>query len=362
MKINRTLYLITFIQCFSFSCIKPEKVKNDSEAFVLSDSMQKKLEFDTADYKNLTMSMNLYGKITADYNKMIEVFPVVGGNVVSVKVELGDAVEKGQTLATIRSVEVAGYEKELLDAKSELLLAQNNLRVAQELFEGKLNTERDVIEARTQTEKAQSQLNRVEETYKIYNMRQGSMFEVRSPISGFVIQKNINQDMMLRSDRSDNIFDIAQLNDVWVIANVNESDIVRVNMGMKASITTLAYPGKIFEGHVDKIFNIIDPETKTMKVRVKLKNDEFLLKPEMRAIVQLFKEENEKMIAIQSKAVIFDNGKTYVMVYKSISQIETRQVNVYRQVGDVTYIDQGLKKGDVILSKSQLFIYDELND
>ena len=312
--------------------------------------------------KPLLNELNFYGKITADNNKMIEIFPIVGGNVTKVYVELGDYVTKGQVLATIRSTEVAGFEKELEDAKNDVLVAKNNVKVAQELFEGKLSVERDVIEAKSQLEKAQSQLHRIQETYKIYNIKSGATFEVRSPISGFIVQKNINQDMLLRSDMSDNIFDIAQIDEVWAIANVNESDINQVKLGIDAAVSTLSYPDKKFFGKVDKIFNIIDLETKAMKVRIKLPNNEYLLKPEMRATIQLSYNDSLSMIAIPSKAVIFDKSKSFVMIFKDRNNIETRQIEVFRQVGDTTFVSVGLKAGEKVITENQLLIYDALND
>lgn len=290
-------------------------------------------------------------------------FPVVGGNVTRVFVELGDYVEKGQLLATIQSTEVAGYAKEMEDARNDELLARNNLKVAQEMYQGKLSTERDVLEARSSLEKAQSQTRRIAETYKIYNMRPGSIFEVRAPISGFVTEKNINQDMLLRNDRSDNIFDIAQINEVWAVANVNESDINDVAIGMDASVTTLSYPDKVFSGKVDKIFNVIDPETKAMKARVKLANPGFLLKPEMRATVKLTSEAGgQQMLAVPSNAVIFDNNKNHVLVFHDRNNIETREVDLFRQVGDITYVRTGVREGEKVITENQLLIYDALND
>jgi cobalt-zinc-cadmium efflux system membrane fusion protein len=310
----------------------------------------------------LKNELNFYGKITADNNKMIEVYPVVGGNVTKVYVELGDYVKKGQLLATIRSTEVAGFEQELEDAKNDLLVSKNNLKVAQELFEGKLNAERDVIEAKSQVDKSQSQLQRIQETYQIYNIKKGAVYEVRSPLNGFVIEKKINQDMLLRNDRSDNIFDIAEINDVWAIANVNESDINQVKLGYDAAVTTLSYPDKIFTGKVDKIFNIIDPETKAMKVRIKLHNNDYLLKPEMRATIKLSFTEPEQMLSVPSSAIIFDKSRYFVMVYKDRHNIETRPVEVFRTVGDLSYISSGLQEGEKVMTHNQLLVYDALND
>lgn len=346
-----------------FSCKQDIKVEEKKETFVLSDKMFSTTKTESAVNMPLKNEMNFYGKVTADNNKMIEVYPVVGGNVNKVYVELGDYVKKGQLLATIRSTEVASFEKDLEDAKNDVVVAKNNLKVAQELFEGKLSAERDVIEAKSQLEKAQSQLHRINETYEIYNIKKGAIYEVKSPINGFVIQKNINQDMLLRNDKTDNIFDIAEIKDVWVIANVNESDINQVKLGIDASITTLSYPDKVFSGKVDKIFNIIDPETKAMKVLIKLNNDKYLLKPEMRATIKLSYEEKDKqMISIPSESIIFDKSKSYVMIYKDRNNIETRQIEVFRQVGNITYISSGLKLGEKVITQNQLLIYDALND
>ncbi len=362
MRLRGKQWLTSSLILFLLSCSHAPKDEEKQETFVLSDTMLKTTTTSQAEKQTVKNVLNFYGKITADNNKLTEVFPVVGGSVVSVNVELGDYVHKGQVLAVIRSIEVADFERQLMDAKSDLLIAKNNVKVTQELYEGKLNSERDVLEANSQLEKAKSQLNRIQEVYKIYNLHSGSLYEVTAPMDGFIIQKNINQDMMLRSDKSDNIFDIADIKNVWAIVNVNEIDINLVKLGMDAQVTTLSSSDKVFHGKIDKIFNIIDPETKAMKVRVILPNPDNMLKPEMRATIKLSYEENYKKIEIPSTALIFDKSKYFVMIFKDRNNIETRQVEVLRQVGDVTYISQGLKRGEKVITHNQLLIYDALND
>lgn len=355
--------LTTLMLCIVLvGCSQQEKPHEVQQTFVLSDKMLASTKTEIATLQQLRNELKFYGRITADNNKMVEVFPVVGGNVTKVFIELGDYVHKGQLLATIRSTEVAGYEKELDDAKNDVVLAKNNLKVAQELYAGKLSVERDVLEAKSLLEKAQSQLARVQETYSIYNIKDGATFEVRSPINGFVIQKAINEGMLLRNDRSDNIFDIADINEVWAIANVNESDIHLVRMGIDAAISTLSYPDTVFKGKVDKIYNIIDPDTKAMKVGIKLNNQAFMLKPEMRANISLSYTEAKKMVQIPSKAIIFDKSKAFVMIFKDRNTIETRQIEVFRNVGSESYIQSGLEQGERVITANQLLIYDALND
>lgn len=344
------------------SCKKEVENPETNTSFVLSNDMLKTTTTATAVNQPLKNELTFYGKITADNNKMIDVYPLVGGNVMKVNVELGDYVKKGQVLATIKSTDVADFEKQSIDAKSDLLVAKNNLKVAQELFDGKLNSESDVLQAKSEVNKAQSQLSKIQETYKIYNIKAGSIYEVTAPISGFIIQKSINQDMLLRNDRSENIFDIAEISEVWAMANINEIDINKVKLGTDAAVTTLSYPDKTFNGKVDKIYNVIDPETKAMQARIKLKNPDYMLKPDMNATIKLSFNENESMIAVPSKAIVFDKSKNFVVVFKDRNNIETRQVEVYRVVGDITYISNGLKENEKVITNNQLFIYGALNN
>jgi len=344
------------------SCKKEVENPQTNTSFALSDSMLKTTTTAVAQTQPVKNELSFYGKITADNNKMIDVYPLVGGNVIKVNVELGDYVHKGQVLATIKSTDIADFEKQSLDAKSDLLVAKNNLKVAQELFDGKLNSESDVLQAKSEVAKAQSQLGKIQETYKIYNIKAGSIYEVTAPISGFIIQKSINQDMLLRNDRSENIFDIAEISEVWAMANINETDINKVKLGIDADVTTLSYPDKVFKGKVDKIFNVIDPETKAMQARIKLQNPGYLLKPDMNANIKLSFKEDKSLIAIPSNAIVFDKSKNFVMVFKDRHNIETRQVEVYSVVGDTTYIKSGLKENEKVITNNQLFIYRALNE
>jgi len=362
MKNIITILVIGVTLIFA-SCKSSNDEKKFAEVkFTMTDKMLSTSTYYEVGTKQLTNELNFFGKITADNKKLMEIYPVVGGNVTKVFVELGDYVKKGQLLASIRSTDVAGYEKSMEDSKNDVIVKKNNYRVAQELFEGKLNSERDVVEAKSEYEKSLSQLRYIQETYNIYNMNKGAIYEVHAPLNGFIIEKKINQDMLLRNDRTDNIFDIAEINDVWAVANVNETDINNIKVGENAQVTTLSYPDKIFTGKVDKIFNIIDPATKAMKAIIKLDNPGYILKPEMSASIKLSFNENGTMIAIPSNAIIFDKSKNYVMVFKDKSNIETRQIEIFRQVGAITYIKTGLNQGEKIMTNNQLLVYDALND
>jgi cobalt-zinc-cadmium efflux system membrane fusion protein len=362
LSMNKAIIILMLLALGLGAC---KKVQQPQEAgpFVMTDTMRNMCEFASARPEDVKAELKLFGKVVADNSKQAQVFPAVGGVVMKINAELGDAVVQGQVLASVRSSEVAEYKKEYLDAESDVALAEKNLRVAKDLYEGKLNSEKDVISARRELDKANAALVRIQEVYHIYNLGEGSIYNITAPISGFILSKNINQNEQLRSDNAGVLFSIAQIDEVWVLANVNESDISKVHAGVEADVQTVSYPDKIYHGKIDKIFNAIDPQTRAMKVLVKVPNTDLSLKPDMNASVTLrFLDEGKRLIAIPSSSVIFDNSRNYVMVFRDKQHIETRNVEVYRHLGDVTYLKDGLKDGERVISKNGLMIYDALND
>src|SRR5690606_13797609 len=148
----------------------------------------------------------------------------------------------------------------------DLAIAEKGLQVANDLFEGKLNSERDVKVAEKEVEKARSELERINEIYTIYSLQGGSMYQVRAPISGFVITKNITINEQLRLDLPEPLFTIAEINEIWAVANVNESDIAKIEVGQNVVVNTLAFPDFHYKSQIEKIYNVIDPETRSMKI------------------------------------------------------------------------------------------------
>lgn len=344
------------------SCSREKEKEEKEEPFSISDTMMKRIRLNTVRKCIVQNELRLSGKVVADEDKVLPIFPLAGGTVVEVNVELGDYVEKGKVLAVIKSSEVADYERQLDDAEANLQIAQKNADAADDMYKSKLIPEKDYITSQRELQKAKAELTKVNEIFKIYNIGKNSEYIIKAPISGFVIEKKINHDMQIRSDMSENIFTISELSDVWVLANVYESDISRISVGYDADITTLSYPDQVFKGKIDKIFNVLDPQSKVMKVRIKLNNKDNLLKPEMFASVVLSFSENKLLPCIPAKAVIFDKNKNYVMVFKDKSHIETREVEIYRTAGLNTYLSSGLVENERVISQGHMLIYDQLND
>ncbi|MDF2189912.1 efflux RND transporter periplasmic adaptor subunit [Paraflavitalea sp. CAU 1676] len=345
------------------SCQEQASNTIEPERFCLSDTLQKNIELATVQADTVRNEIALSGKIEANEDKWIKVFPVVGGIVESLKVQLGDYVTKGQVLAVVRSSEIADYQGQLSNAASTVKLAEKSLTANKEMFAAGLATEKDVLAAETDLDKARADLKRIRETNAIYGASGNALQTITAPVSGFIVEKNVTDKMQYRVEGSDPFFIISNLDEVWVIANVFESDISKIQVGYDAQVSVIAYKDKVFKGKVDRIYSILDPQSRVMKVRIRIPNDGYLLKPEMFAQINIeYTEGREQMPAIPAQAMIFDHNRNFVMVHKDHCQIETREVEPYKTIGTTTYIRSGLQEGEKVIARYQLLIYGALNN
>ncbi len=328
--------------------------------FCIPDSILSQITVDTISVKPIIEELNLIGKVTYDQDKVVKLYPMVSGNVIDVKVSLGDYVEKGQVLAVVKSTEITGAENDIVTAQSNLAVSEKNLAAMEDMYKSGITSEKDYTSALKETEKARSELNKAKTVLSIYGGKQ-SDYIVSSPISGYIVEKFVNPNMQIRPDNATNLFTISDLRKVWVLANVYESDISNIKMGAKASITTVSYPDKKYTGYIDKIYNLLDPDNKTMKVRIQLDNKDNLLKPEMFAKVIIHQVKDSAMLAVPSKSIVFDRDKYWVMVCNDKCNVQTKQVDIVESSNLYAYVRSDVKPGEKVITNLQLFIYNALN-
>jgi membrane fusion protein, heavy metal efflux system len=367
MKPTICLFLLSLapvaLSCSSCTRSNGEARPEVNKPFALSALMKRELEVKPAQLQPVRDELSLTGMITSNEDRTVKVFPLAGGVVEQLSVELGDHVTKGQVLAVVRSGEAAGYESDAVATEATVNAARKNYEATQDLFKAGLASERDLVSAREDLKKAQAEAQRSRKQMSVYNVDKDGRYTVTAPLDGIIIDKNVTTGMQFRADNVGNLFTIANLSDVWIIANVFESDISKVAPGYTAHVRTLSYPDRVFEGKIDRVFNVLDPDSKVMKVRIRLDNPGYLLKPQMYAQITVTNTEaGAPMLAIPAKALVFDKNRNFVMVYRTDSDISTREVRVEKTVGDVAYIRSGLQPGEEVLTRNQLLIYDQLND
>jgi membrane fusion protein, heavy metal efflux system len=363
---RKTVFFVLALTLGSFlmqSCHsnKPVVADDANQKFVISDSLLKTIKIDTVQTCQLVNSVALTGQVDFNQDNEVNIFPLVSGNVEDVKAELGDYVNAGQVLAVVQSSEMAGYSNNLASAQANLSVTKKNLDAQQELFKSGLASQLDVTSAQANYDQAVAQLQMVQRVLKINGDNVNGDYIIKAPISGFIVQKNITNSTVIRADNNNVVFAISDLKNVWVWANVYESNIGNIHLGDAVDVTTLSYPGRVFQGKVDKILNVLDPTSKVMKVRIALSNDDYALKPQMYASVVVTNKEDKEALCISSDALIFDHSQYYILKYNSQSDVQITPVQVINTVGNRTFIAAGVQPGDKIIASEALLIYSALN-
>lgn len=340
---------------------KNENTSEQQEGLLLTDSLRKTVTVETVVDSVVKDELTLNGRVTFDESKVAHVTPMFGGVVTEVRAGLGDYVSKGQTLAVIRSGEVADYDRQRTEAAQQVAICKRNLSATEDQYKAGMASDRDVMKARQELVQAEAERHRIDEVYSMYNIGGNSCYLIKAPVSGYIVDKNISPDTPIRPDQGDELFTISGLSEVWVIADVYEGDIDKVKEKAHVNISLLAYPDRIFDGKVDKIYNVLDEESKTMKVRVRLDNKEGLFKPGMFADVKVECQRDGSVLpSINPHALIFDDGKNYVVTVKDGNKLELREVSVFKQLSNRAYISEGLKAGEQVIDNNSLLVYNTL--
>ena len=353
-----TIYIAPLAFAYMLTACGTHSSEAPKDDATISDSLYKNVQTAPATFEQPSESIKLNGKIEPNESKEAKVYALVSGKIKTVQVEMGDYVKQGQVLAVLQSSEVAGITNDVSLAESSVDLAKKNMETKKELFESNLATQQDYLSAQIDYKKAVSEQNRAKSVASITGGNSSS-YTLTAPISGYVIEKNISNNSEVRQDNNTNLFTIADLSTVWIIANVYEADISSIRLGDEVRVTTLANPEKDYIGKIDKVYNVLDPANRTMKVRISMSNASNELKPEMFATIKVNTKPSASLLSIPATAIVMDNSKQYVVV-KLASKLEIREIKVLRRIDDKAFIS-GLQAGDQVVTSSQVFIYDALN-
>ena len=345
------------------ACAKKEEAKAptsaaDSTSSYLTDSVRR---------INPEDELTLNGTVTFDQDNVIRVFPLVSGNVEKINAALGAYVQKGQDLAIIRSGDISNYVNDYQSDKSDLEVAKQNLKNVSAQYKSGFASETDFLTATNNVKKAQEELSKSGNILKIYggsNTSGNPYFTVKSPIAGFVVERNINAGQDLRSDNQNPLFTISSLQNIWVLANVYEQDIPEIHQGQPVDIQVLAYPDKTFKGVISNVSSVLDEQARVLKVRIVLPNTGGLLKPDMFATihVHLPNAKGGQSLAVPQKAVVFDRDHYYVVVQTGKEKYEVREVKVMQNTTRYSFVAGNIKPGDTVVTEGSLLLYNDLTD
>lgn len=344
------------------SCSEHPKEQPKDDKFALTDSLVNRLLIDTVRNPNSETDLNFSAKIAPNEETTSRIFPMVSGSIRSVPVKLGDHVSRGQVLATLGSPEMATFDKDAISSSAELRNAERNAKLAEDMYKSGLSSAHELEQAKNDLLVKQAEDRRSKAVLNLNGGNTNGTYTLKSPISGFVIEKNVNNNMSLRPDNNQSLFTVADLSTVWGVINVYESDIAHIQQGDPVKISILSYPDKVFTGKIDKIYNVLDPDSKVMNARVSIPNPGFLLKPGMMATVTIAAKTNSDLPSVDVNDIVFDENKNYVLVLDKVKKLRIQEVTIERKSGDRAYISKGLQAGDRVAASKTVFLYESLKD
>jgi cobalt-zinc-cadmium efflux system membrane fusion protein len=186
-----------------------------------------------------------------------------------------------------------------------------------------------------------------------------SRFDLKSPLTGTVVERNVTVGVMVGADPTQMLYTIADLNVLQVVAEVYERDLSRVSKGTPVTVTVEAYPAETFSGTIVYVGDVVDPTTRTIKVRCNVTNRDLKLKPEMFARVRLKTGSSMPVLALPKQAVIEVGGQAFVFVQAADGRYVRRPVVTGTMSGDSIEIRDGLQAGERVVVKGALLLKGE---
>ncbi|MDD3187840.1 MAG: efflux RND transporter periplasmic adaptor subunit, partial [Bacilli bacterium] len=310
--------------------VDPDAIMMSEEAIALAN-----VQTTVVSRQNPIKEIQLYGTIQADERLSQSQASHVSGRIEKLFVNFtGESVRKGQTIATIYSPDLLTAQQELLEAAKMENISPGLLQAAREKLRlWKLSDE---------------QINKIETSKEI-----SPQVEIQSNTSGVVISKNVNQGDYV--NQGNVLFNIADLSRVWALFDAYEVDLPFLKVGDKLTYTLQAIPGKTFTGKIAFINPIIDPVTRTAKVRVETVNTGMQLKPEMYANATIDAPMNnyKDQIVIPKTAVLWTGKRSLVYIKQPHTETPAflmHEVELGPSLGDSYVIMSGINDGDEIVT------------
>lgn len=308
------------------------------------------------------------GVVEPNAYKQVVVTPLVSGRVTRVSAELGQRVQRGQTIAQVFSPELAEAQTRYISARAELEAHDRELARTEKLVQigaasrqelERIHAEHTALRAEVQSAASRLQLLGLS-AKAIESLGPGKPMDattsVAAPIAGVITERAAN--VGLNVDQATRLFTVVDLSTVWVVAEVYEKDFARVRVGNAATITTSAYPDLALQGRVSYIDPQVSPETRTARVRIEVANPRQELRLGMYAEALLGGEGGASTPMIPRGAVqnVGDRTVVYLVDPKQQGKFTEREVRLGRPVGDQVPVLAGVKPGDVVVGEGSFYV------
>ena len=312
-----------------------------------------------AEKANVAGEVNATGSVNPDVSREVPVISLANGRVVDIKARLGDDVKKGQLLFRVQSPDVStAFDAYLKAVNDEQLANKADIR-AQDLLQHGAISQAMVEQADDAERDAKADLDAAEEQLRILGVDKAhpsSVVDVQAPISGVIISQNITNAAAagVTLSGSATAFTIADLTEVWILCDVYENDIPKLQLGQEARIKLNAFPERPFTGRISDIGPVLDPQLRTAKVRIQVHNPGFL-RLGMFATATFTSRRSESRAAVPADAVLHLHDRDWVFVPAGGNHFRRTEIHAGQMLsGNRQVIESGIEPGQQVVSNALL--------
>jgi cobalt-zinc-cadmium efflux system membrane fusion protein len=297
---------------------------------------------------------SMLGEIRVDANRHVEVAPTIGAQVVAIHVSQNERVSRGAVLVELRSVDLGRARAAHLSAEAKVVLARQTLDRKRALASERIASRREVEEAEAGLTAAEAELRAAAAALASLGAppdsagEDPSRFALRSPISGVVLERAavVGQ----QADPSEPLFEIANLEQVWLVVQAFERDAARVREGAPARITFPALPGRTFGGRVDQVGLQVDAVSRTVPIRLTIPNTDGLFRPGMSATASVdLGGDGVSIVAVPAASLQRLEDRWVVFLPREEGAFEIRTIGRGRDLGGEVEVVSGLSPGETVV-------------
>ena len=313
-----------------------------------------------AETRSLPTELTANGTVTPDVNRTIHVTSLGGGRVIDLKVRLGDTVKKGQTLLVISSPDLAAAMSDYQKAVADEVLSRKALDRAKLLYDRGAIAAKDLETAQDADDKAKVDVTTTAQRVRVLGAdpaHPSDLIDLRAPVAGTIVEQNVAGFEGVKSlDNTPNLFTIADLSQVWVVCDVFENDLGEVHLGDSANIQLNAFGDRVFRGTVADVSRVLDPATRSAKVRIVLANKDGALRPGMFAVAKFESRKKTVRIVVPATAIMRLHDKDWVFRKEGNNKFRRVVVQADGLAPDgMQEIREGVKPGDEVVANALEF-------
>jgi len=335
----------------------PANVVPDVDLTLFTVDHPEQFPLAAATARSATSELIVTGAVTPDIARNVPVVSLASGRVVAIHARLGDSVQKGQLLLTIRSDDVAGGFDAYRKAVADELLARKQFTRAKDLYTHGAIAEQDLEVAQDAADDAKVTLETATEHLRLLGNdpdKPKGMVDIVAPTAGVITDQEVTNAALVQAYSAPSPFTISDISSVWIVCDVYENDLPSVRMGDIAEITLNAYPDHKFSGRVSNIGAILDPSIRTAKVRIEVPNPG-MMRLGMFAKATFRGQTKEMHPVVPASAILHMHDRDFVFVPAPDRKFRRVEIVSGELLSDNTSLQEvksGLKPGQQVVTNA----------